>query len=89
MNANLEVNDKLNVQVIFDPTVGDILKTTGNGDIKITFDKDGNLNMEMGSGADTKSEDNKYAHFVSQVTYEHFKELMRKMEAIIGETGSQ
>jgi hypothetical protein len=45
LNANLEVNDKLNVQVIFDPTVGDILKTTGNGDIKITFDKDGNLNM--------------------------------------------
>ena len=31
--------------MIFDPTVGDILKTTGNGDIKITFDKDGNLNM--------------------------------------------
>ena len=36
-----------------------------------------------------KSEDNKYAHFVSQVTYKHFKELMRKMEAIIGEKGSQ
>ncbi len=44
-NANLEVNDNLNVQVIFDPTVGDILKTTGQGDIKITFDKDGYLNM--------------------------------------------
>ena len=55
----------------------------------MNVDKDGNLNMEMGSGADTKSEDNKYAHFVSQVTYEHFKELMRKMEAIIGEKGSQ
>ena len=46
MNANLEVNDKLNVQVIFDPTVGDILKTTGNGDIKITFDKDGDGTIE-------------------------------------------
>lgn len=55
----------------------------------MNVDKDGNLNMEMGSGTDTKSEDNKYAHFVSQVTYEHFKELMRKMEAIIGEKGSQ
>ena len=55
----------------------------------MNVDKDGNLNMEMGSGANTKSEDNKYAHFVSQVTYEHFKELMRKMEAIIGEKGSQ
>lgn len=55
----------------------------------MNVDKDGNLNMEMGSGTDEKSEDNKYAHFVSQVTYEHFKELMRKMEAIIGEKGSQ
>lgn len=55
----------------------------------MNVDKDGNLNMEMGSGTDTKSEDNKYAHFVSQVTYEHFKELTRKMEAIIGEKGSQ
>ena len=55
----------------------------------MNVDKDGNLNMEMGSGTDTKSEDNKYAHFVSQVTYEHFKELMRKTEAIIGEKGSQ
>ena len=55
----------------------------------MNVDKDGNLNLEMGSGTDEKSEDNKYAHFVSQVTYEHFKELMRKMEAIIGEKGSQ
>lgn len=55
----------------------------------MNVDKDGNLNMEMGSGTGTKSEDNKYAHFISQVTYEHFKELMRKMEAIIGEKGSQ
>lgn len=55
----------------------------------MNVDKDGNLNMEMGSGTDTKSEDNKYAHFISQVTYEHFKELMRKMEAIIGEKSSR
>lgn len=45
LNANLEVNDKLNVQVIFDPTVGDILRTTGSGDIKVAFDKDGSLSM--------------------------------------------
>ena len=65
----------------------------------MNVDKDGNLNinMEMGGGADTKSEDNKnknkykykYTHFVSQVTYEHFKELMQEMEDIIGEKGSQ
>lgn len=45
LNANLEVNDHLNVQVLFDPTVGDILRTTGNGDIKVAFDKDGSLSM--------------------------------------------
>lgn len=45
LNANLEVNDQLEVQVIFDPTVGDVLKTTGQGDIKVALDKDGNLNM--------------------------------------------
>ena len=55
----------------------------------MNVDKDGNLNMEMGSRAGTKSEDNKSAHFVSQVTYKHFKKLMQKMEAIIGEKGSQ
>ena len=39
----------------------------------MNVDKDGNLNMEVEGGAETKSEDNKYKHFVSQVTYEHFK----------------
>ena len=55
----------------------------------MNVDKDGKLNMKMGSSTGTKSEDNKYTHFVSQVTYEHFKELMQEMEAIIGEKGSQ
>lgn len=45
LNANLEVNENLEVQVIFDPTVGDVLKTTGAGNIKVDFDKDGHLAM--------------------------------------------
>lgn len=45
LDANLEVNDNLDVQVIFDPTVGDILKTSGKGDLRITLDKEGSLNM--------------------------------------------
>lgn len=45
LNANLEVNDNLSVQVIFDPTVGDILRATGKGNIKIAFDKDGSLSL--------------------------------------------
>lgn len=55
----------------------------------MNVDKDGNLNMEVEGGAETKSEDNEYKHFVSQVTYEHFKKLMQVMEDIIGEKGSQ
>lgn len=45
LNANLEVNDNLEVQVIFDPIVGDVLKTVGNGNIKVGFDRDGSLSM--------------------------------------------
>lgn len=45
LNANLELNDNLEVQIVFDPTIGDILKSRGNGDIKITLDKDGLINM--------------------------------------------
>ena len=45
LNANLELNDNLEVQVVFDPTIGDILRTKGNGDIKVTLDQDGLINM--------------------------------------------
>lgn len=45
LNANLELNDNLEVQIVFDPTIGDILKASGAGDIKVTLDKDGLLNM--------------------------------------------
>lgn len=45
LNANLELNDNLEIQVVFDPTIGDILRTTGNGDLKVTSDKDGSINM--------------------------------------------
>lgn len=55
----------------------------------MSVDENGRLSTVMGSMADTESEDDKYEHFVSQVTYEHFKELMREMENIIGEKGSQ
>lgn len=52
-------------------------------------DQDGNLNMEMESTTDTENGDNKYTHFVSQVTYAQFKDRMREMESIIGEKDSQ
>lgn len=31
--------------MVFDPTIGDILRTKGNGDIKVTLDQDGLINM--------------------------------------------
>lgn len=45
LNANLELNDNLKVQIVFDPTIGDVLKTTGNGNIKIDMDQDGTINL--------------------------------------------
>ena len=55
----------------------------------MSADENGNLNTVMGNRADTGSGDDKYKHFISQVTYGHFKELMQEMESIIGENGSQ
>ena len=45
LNANLELNDNLEIQIVFDPTIGDILKARGSGDIKVTLDQDGTINM--------------------------------------------
>ncbi len=45
LNANLELNDNLKVQIVFDPTIGDVLKTAGSGNIKINLDQDGSMNM--------------------------------------------
>ncbi len=45
LNANLELDDKLKVQIVFDPTIGDVLRTAGNGNIKINLDQDGGMNM--------------------------------------------
>ncbi len=55
-------------------------------------DKDGTLHMP--DGEDNKAngsseETDKTKRFIPQVTYERFKELMREMETIIGEKGSQ
>lgn len=45
LNTNLELNDNLEVQIVLDPTIGDVLRARGNGDIKITLDQDGIINM--------------------------------------------
>ena len=49
----------------------------------MSVDENGNLNTVMGNRVDTEGGEDKYKHFVSQVTYEHFKELMQEMENMI------
>lgn len=45
LDANVEVNDNLEVQVIFDPSIGDVLTCTGDGNLKFTIDRNDNLGM--------------------------------------------
>lgn len=45
LDANLELNDHLAVDVVFDPTVGDVLHVNGAGNIKVVLDKDGGVGM--------------------------------------------
>lgn len=52
-------------------------------------DKNGNRNTVMENATDIEYEENINKRFVSQVTYEYFKELMQEIEVIIGEKGSQ
>lgn len=55
----------------------------------MTVDENGDLTMEMGNSEETDMEKDKTKHFISQVTYARFKELMQEMENIIGEEGSK
>lgn len=45
LNANLSLNDNLEIQVVFDPTIGDVLKAKGSGDLRVVLERDGSLNM--------------------------------------------
>ena len=45
LNANIEINNNLEVQIIFDPTIGDILKTVGSGNLRFGLGKDNELDM--------------------------------------------
>ncbi len=45
LNMGLEITPDAQVQVIFDPTVGDILKTTGHGNLQIQISKEGDVSF--------------------------------------------
>lgn len=55
------------------------------------FDEDGNLHMPSKEDNKTNGSEemDKTKKFIPQVTYKRFKELMREMETMIGEEGSQ
>ena len=63
----------------------DQVRMDENGAVVIPAD----LMSTDGDGADHDAGPDKTKHFISQVTYDHFKELMREMEQIIGEKGSK
>jgi hypothetical protein len=45
LDMDVEVTSDAEVQLIFDPKVGDILKGRGNGDLRISLDRTGNFKM--------------------------------------------
>jgi len=45
INMNIEATEYAEVQVIFDETVGDVLKASGRGDLQFKVDRDGSFNM--------------------------------------------
>lgn len=45
LDMDIEVTSDAEVQILFDPQVGDILKGKGDGDITMTLDREGNFRM--------------------------------------------
>ena len=45
VDVNIDLNDNLSVQVVFNPLSGDILRVKGNGNVHVGLDKSGRLNM--------------------------------------------
>lgn len=85
--TGLTVEQLNNLPQGYFPAVTGTIISTDSAD----FDEDGNLHMpgREDKAADGNEETDKTKKFISQVTYGHFKELMREMETMIGEEGSQ
>ncbi|MFT5749239.1 MAG: hypothetical protein ACI93S_000492 [Ancylomarina sp.] len=45
LNCNLEITPETDIQIIFDPKVGDILKANGSGNLKLGIDTKGDFNI--------------------------------------------
>ena len=69
----------------FPAVTGTIISTD-----RVDYDEEGNFHIsgKDGKASDSSEEIDKTKKFMSQVTYERFKELMHEMETMIGEEGS-
>ena len=45
VNIDLDITDAAEIQLVFDPTVGDVMKSKGNGNIRLSVDKNYDLSM--------------------------------------------
>ena len=68
MNMGLQVTEDAEIQVIFDPSVGDILKTIGHGNIQVQISKEGNINFY----GDYTAEDGDYLFSLENVVNKRF-----------------
>ncbi len=68
MNMGIEITPDAQLQVIFDPTVGDILRSSGNGFLQIQISKEGEINFY----GDYIAEQGDYLFSLENVVNKHF-----------------
>ena len=68
MNMGIEITPDAQLQVIFDPTVGDILRSSGNGFLQIQISKEGDINFY----GDYIAEQGDYLFSLENVVNKHF-----------------
>jgi hypothetical protein len=68
LNFDLEVTPDAEIQLIFDPKIGDIITAHGNGDIKLEINTNGNFNMY----GDYVVRDGNYLFTLKKVINKHF-----------------
>ncbi len=68
MNMGIEITPDAQLQVIFDPTVGDILRSSGNGFLQIQISKEGDINFY----GDYIAEDGDYLFSLENVVNKRF-----------------
>lgn len=68
LNLDLDVTPDAEIQIIFDPKVGDIMKGRGSGNLAISYDKQGNLKIY----GDYNIEDGEYLFTLKNILNKSF-----------------